>query len=357
MKWIVYQTINTVNNKIYVGVHKTENPDVFDGYIGCGVIVTNPSSYMRKQTPFHCAVAKYGPSKFIRTILKIFDSGKEAYKLEEEIVNADFIKREDTYNARVGGEGGKMLRTVYQFDLNGVLIKEWNTMQDIADFYFTSHTAVMHAIHLKHGYQNYFWSLEPTINIDEYTNYVSGTVIYKYDGTTGKFVDSYNSMTIAAQENGILIQQIQSAVKGGYLADGNYYSKELHEIYKGDTKISIKNKPLYVYTLDGEFVKELNGSTEICEFLEAKFINAVTAAMRQHRPYKNYQLSLEKVESMPAVINKRNEKKKIARYDLAGNLLETYPSITSAVNAYGTGVQRVLKGQQKHCHNFIFKYI
>jgi len=36
-KWIVYLTTNLVNKKIYVGVHKTLTPDVFDGYIGCGI--------------------------------------------------------------------------------------------------------------------------------------------------------------------------------------------------------------------------------------------------------------------------------------------------------------------------------
>lgn len=34
MKYIVYQTINKINNKIYIGVHKTEDPDIFDGYLG-----------------------------------------------------------------------------------------------------------------------------------------------------------------------------------------------------------------------------------------------------------------------------------------------------------------------------------
>ena len=33
LKFIVYCTTNIVNNKIYIGVHKTENPDIFDGYI------------------------------------------------------------------------------------------------------------------------------------------------------------------------------------------------------------------------------------------------------------------------------------------------------------------------------------
>ena len=32
MKYIVYLTTNLVNNKIYIGVHQTDNPDVFDGY-------------------------------------------------------------------------------------------------------------------------------------------------------------------------------------------------------------------------------------------------------------------------------------------------------------------------------------
>ena len=36
MKYIVYQTINVVNNKVYIGVHKTETPYIFDGYLGCG---------------------------------------------------------------------------------------------------------------------------------------------------------------------------------------------------------------------------------------------------------------------------------------------------------------------------------
>ena len=36
MKYIVYQTVNKINNKIYIGVHGTES-DTFDGYIGNGI--------------------------------------------------------------------------------------------------------------------------------------------------------------------------------------------------------------------------------------------------------------------------------------------------------------------------------
>lgn len=358
MKWIVYQTLNIVNNKIYIGVHKTENPDVFDGYLGCGINTRSPYSYNKRLTPFHCAVAKYGPSKFKRTTLAVFDNKLDAYKLEESIVTLDFIRRTDVYNACIGGFGGsKGLNPVYQFSLDGIFIQEWDTMQDVADFYYTSHTAVMHAVHNKTGYQNCFWSHEKQINISEYTNYKKGTQVYKYDGITGKFITGYSSMFEAAKDNNVLIQQIQSAVKCGYKAAGYYYSKDILDGYLGGIKVSIKNIPIYAYTLNGEFVKELNGSEEICEFLNAKFINAVTTAMRQKRPYHGYQLSVEKLDRMEPVIDKKNIKKAVYQYTLEGVFVKKFNSITEAVNEYGTGVQRCLKGQQKHCHNYVFKFL
>ena len=59
MKYIVYQTVNKVNNKIYIGVHGTEIDD-FDGYIGNGVSIYRPATYMNPKTPFQFAVKKYG---------------------------------------------------------------------------------------------------------------------------------------------------------------------------------------------------------------------------------------------------------------------------------------------------------
>ena len=74
MKYIVYQTTSKINNKIYIGVHKTEDPDTFDGYLGNGVYIYRPSSYMHPKTHFQFAVKKYGIKNFIRTTLKVFDN-------------------------------------------------------------------------------------------------------------------------------------------------------------------------------------------------------------------------------------------------------------------------------------------
>lgn len=87
----VYKTTNTINGKIYIGVHSTVNLD--DGYIGSG-----------KQ--FLKAVSKYGKPNFKREIIEFFNTSEEAYAFEEKIVNESFIKNKNTYNVALGGHPG-----------------------------------------------------------------------------------------------------------------------------------------------------------------------------------------------------------------------------------------------------------
>lgn len=91
MLYILYRVTNTVNGKIYVGVHKTDNLD--DGYMGSGKVIVS-------------AIKKYGRDNFTRVILEQFDDSVTMYAREKEVVNEEFILREDTYNLRRGGFGG-----------------------------------------------------------------------------------------------------------------------------------------------------------------------------------------------------------------------------------------------------------
>lgn len=93
MFYILYKTTNTINNKIYVGIHATENID--DGYIGSG-------------TKLKYAVKKYGKDKFVREILGFFLSYDDLIKAEKTIVTEEFCLRKDTYNTELGGAGGKV---------------------------------------------------------------------------------------------------------------------------------------------------------------------------------------------------------------------------------------------------------
>ena len=354
-KWIVYCTTNITNGKIYIGVHKT-NPEVFDGYIGCNVKINHPSSYMRPTTPFQFAVKKYGPNNFKRAILQIFESEKEAFDLEAQLVNLEFVKRKDTYNAALGGNGGRPGRKVYQFDFNGNLIKTWENVSEICEFYNLMWLSVWNAINYKLSRKGFYWSYSETINVSEYCNN-AGTVVYQYDGESHKLTSIYDSIHEASRVNNTKMDSIQRSIKCGYKTNGYYYSTSCLSEYSGKETVNIRNKKLYIYSLNGDFIIELQNTKDAMKFFKTKTTAHIQMALRSGKPYKEYQISLTRVEKMNPTCDLRKLKKKVGQYSETGDLIKTYDSVTSARKEHGAGVSRCLKGQQQKCHNFIFKYI
>lgn len=356
MKWIVYQTTNVINAHTYVGVHKTNDPDIFDGYLGCNCYATRPSSYANPETPFQFAVKKYGPSKFKRIVLKVFDNPNDAFALEAEIVNLEFIKRKDTYNVNLGGCGGRVGKPFYQFSLNGELVKTWESLEDAADFLDCPWASLWNASYYKLGRKGFYWSYKNNINVSEYCTQV-GTPVYKYDGETFKLLECYESQGIAAKINGVNKPIIQRAVKGGYKVNGFYYSTSLLESYSGKETISLKACVLHVYDLNGNFIITLNNKDEILKYFNIKTLSSIQQSMRCGTQYKGFQFSLDKVDKMEPIEDKRNIHKRVGQYSLCGDLIEEYDTVTKAREKHGTGVSRCLRGQQKQCHGFIFRYL
>lgn len=90
--WIVYETRNLVNGKVYIGVHRQDG-EAFDGYLGSGVLI-------------RAAVEKYGEHSFERRTLYSFDNESDAYEKEREIVDRLWVESTATYNVKTGGIGG-----------------------------------------------------------------------------------------------------------------------------------------------------------------------------------------------------------------------------------------------------------
>lgn len=117
--YIVYQITNQINNKIYVGVHKTNNPN--DSYMGSGKLIK-------------LAIKKHGLCNFTKTILFEYDNKEDAYSKEKEIVNEEYVSKENTYNLNLGGACGRNIE-IHRHETRekiSISITEWHQINPVS---------------------------------------------------------------------------------------------------------------------------------------------------------------------------------------------------------------------------------
>lgn len=100
MYYILYRITNTLNNKFYIGIHKTSN--ISDSYMGSGKLLLR-------------AIKKYGVHNFKKEILEYHDSEENLCRREEELVTEDFIRLNNVYNIMPGGRYGSKDRNGLSF--------------------------------------------------------------------------------------------------------------------------------------------------------------------------------------------------------------------------------------------------
>jgi hypothetical protein len=91
MYHLVYKITNNINSMYYIGVHSTKNID--DGYMGSGTLIKK-------------AIKETGVECFDREILHIFDTKKEAFDKELELVSMETLRDLNCYNLVIGGSNG-----------------------------------------------------------------------------------------------------------------------------------------------------------------------------------------------------------------------------------------------------------
>ncbi len=359
-KYIVYQTINIVNNKIYVGIHKTKDPSKFDGYIGNGVNINYPSTYMNPKYPFQKAVKKYGTSNFKRSILFIFDNELEASNKEKEIVNKQFIQRSDTYNIALGGLHQWVTLSynkIYQFDLEGNLLKEWNDIYEISDFLETWKQSIYSAIHNKSRLYNCYWSFDKVIDITKFSNPNNSRKVFKYN-IDGKCIEIYDTIGQAAESNNIQLGHVITYVKNGSLINSSYYlSYELYDEYIKKPRLELKNKTIYLYDLDGNFVKELISKDALKEFSIHSYTTLSNTIVNK-TSICGYQIRMEKFNQIEKYVPK-NKKRPVIVYTLTGEIVKEFESITSACKKLkldSSTVSKILRGCGKSTKGYTIKY-
>jgi len=168
--YIIYITKNLLNNKIYIGQHRTT--DINDNYPGSGTKLREDMSI-------------YGISVFERKILYDFDNEKEMNEMEAKLVNAEFVERNDTYNLAIGGNGGT-------YGVSDSKKEEINNSKEVKEHFKATkeHISISSALHecmlvtLKYGVRGY--------THDELKNIVKRMCPYWCDDSDLDMHNNYN---------------------------------------------------------------------------------------------------------------------------------------------------------------------
>jgi hypothetical protein len=91
MYYTVYKITNQINNKIYIGAHKTSNLE--DNYMGSGKHLNYSQN-------------RYGIENFSKEIIFRAISSDIMYWIERMLVDEEFLNDPMTYNKKLGGQGG-----------------------------------------------------------------------------------------------------------------------------------------------------------------------------------------------------------------------------------------------------------
>lgn len=350
MKYIVYITTNLEQKgKLYIGVHKTEDPDIFDGYLGSGVYVNQSSTYMFPKTPFQYAVKKYGVNAFKRSTLYVYDTAEEAFKKEKELLNKDFVKLSYNYNLIYQPQD----YPIYQFDLNGNLKKKWDTLLDACDFYGYDAYNFSWAIRDCNNLLDSYWSTTKQIDVSEY-GHLKHTSIYLYT-QEGKLLTKFKSVLNCSQFLDCSFKEVNDALKNNSSVRNYFVSNKLVDVFQPKARLQLRQAKLYLYHLTDGFIGEFVGK-EIMPIIGLHSFNKIQSAINDNKGwYKDFYISTDKVDVLP---KKYTHNRKVAVYTKNGEFIEILDSINQVKNKYNlasTQINKILKGIKQH-NDYIFKY-
>jgi len=355
MKVIVYCTTNIVNKFIYIGVHLLkENEKSF--YLGCGVYADKPYTYEHPKTKFQAAVKEFGPKNFKRVTIKEFDNEEDAYFMESELVDENFLKRSDVYNMVLGGKIGiDNSKKCYQYSLEGNFIREYDSLANAGECVHRASGTILYAINNKVKSSNSFWSFEKLDKLDlsSYKTTSNRVCVYQYS-LSGEYDCCYESVADAARLNNSVSTNISRACEFGYIINNKYFSYNFSPTFIKAKKESTRGKKVYQYSLNGTYIAEYNS----CNAAEIAIgaARGLSTAIKLGRIFHGFQWRFEKLPSIDSVKDIHSKPRKVGQYDLSGNLLKIYDTVTECRKDF-SGCRHVLSGRNKTSGGYIFKYI
>jgi hypothetical protein len=258
--------------------------------------------------------------------------------------------------------GGGSLRTgdpIYQFNEKGELVKKWDNLKTVSEYFNCNDCTFRNALHFKEKYFGYFWSRNESIDLSEFSHGDAKKPVYKYL-KNGKLIERYESLLDAAKMNNEKPSTLLNAIQGQSLFRKEfYYSYQLYDTFIVKPRISLKNKQFYIYDLQGNYLQTIENCDKLREFMGVKSNSSIHDVInRRNGLYKTFQIKTEYFEHIDPIQNK-SKHKKVDVFDKEGNFIKTCESVAKAAKEFNTkssNINRVLRGLACTTAGYIFKF-
>lgn len=195
----------------------------------------NGRGYTKNNQPyFNAAIRKYGWKNFKHEIILENVSESEAKYTERYLIRW-YKLHNISYNVTDGGEGmlghrvESVLKKIWQFDLQGNLIKKYTCIKDAANELHYDSAVISHAVD-KSICKDFFFFSENGLDkkdqmIRDYNKRWFEKRVVKLD-LNFQFIESYDSIVTASKENNLSVDVIGSAISRKTKGGDFYWIKE-----------------------------------------------------------------------------------------------------------------------------------
>lgn len=351
--WCVYKH-TAPNGKVYIGITSKSPEQRWK----------NGNGYSNQL--FGRAIAKYGWENIQHEIIESNLNECDAKKLEKQLIKK-YKSNEKLFGYNVSDGGvcvcGVGLKRVCQYTIDGEYIKTWESATEVASELglFASNINGCCNGALK-TYGGFIWKREDDEVDPQINHYKKRTYLYSINGD---YLREFESTKEAAEHLNVGKTQISKYCRN----ETSYYNKYIFSYRKLDkinkhcnkTKsniqnpINIKHKPIYQYTLSGEFVKEWKSVDEVSEAYNCSKSNIYNACAGYSKSSLGYIWSYKDECNLRV----KSKEKQVYQYDVSGNLIRSFKSVSEASREYGFSFGNIAKccrGECKKSYNYIWSY-
>ena len=302
--------------------------------------------------PSHCIGGKQFPSHRLvaLTFIPNVDGKDFVNHIDGNIYNTIIENLEFcsiSENAKHAHENGLIKREtkkVWQYDLDGNFIKEFNSVKEAKDE--LGYRNISKAISKDCALYGFLWRRPSDdkskivvkrrkIRIRKTKVVIKRKIkkVWQYD-LKGNFIKEFNSSKEVKDELGINIRE--AIAKGGY-AGGFIWRRPSDDKSKIVVKRRLyKTKKVWQYDLNGNFIKEFNSAKEVKD--ELGYCNISKAISKDCALY-GFLWGRPSDDKSKVVVKRRKIQKtqKVWQYDLKGNFIKEFNSVKEAKDELGSG--------------------